>query len=218
MLAFRLRFRRRPTSAYIPAHKTIEVHATSDLAELCGYWPLALRVSASVLANDKTIEVRRYIKQLTDERTKLAKVSKLVDPDDPDLDVVSALHLSYANLPTAHQQMLWRLSASSSEFSLAEANEALLPETNQKPVDEILSELYRRSMLEYDSETKIYKMHDLVRSFILNQHTTVPRPWRLDRLGRLSLSLVIEHHACLQMAKFGGLGILICNLVFQLIK
>src|SRR5207244_1818522 len=59
-----------------------------ELARLCGYLPLALRVSASLLKSRPSRRVAEYLKQLSDERTKL---EHLRDPRDPELDVAASL-------------------------------------------------------------------------------------------------------------------------------
>jgi hypothetical protein len=57
--------------------------AAARLAQLCGYLPLALHVSAGLFASDQTLPVADYLQALEDERTRLAG---LRDPDDPALD------------------------------------------------------------------------------------------------------------------------------------
>ncbi|NJL06693.1 MAG: hypothetical protein HC911_17685, partial [Chloroflexaceae bacterium] len=68
--------------------------AAPELARLCGYLPLALRVSASLLDADETRAVARYLTQLAAER-----LHHLADPDgdpnDPQASVAASFALSY---------------------------------------------------------------------------------------------------------------------------
>src|SRR5262249_3863826 len=64
--------------------------AAARLAQLCGCLPLALRISASVLASDDTLGVARYLKRLDRER-----LAALRDPDEPEADVEASLRLSF---------------------------------------------------------------------------------------------------------------------------
>jgi hypothetical protein len=86
------------------------------LANLCGYLPLALRISASVLANDDTLSVPRYLERLERERLALLR-----DPDDPTADVEASLCLSYNALDATAQSALCQLSMFVASFDLAAA-------------------------------------------------------------------------------------------------
>src|SRR5439155_11374835 len=77
--------------------------SAARLAQLCGRLPLALRISAGLLANDRTLSVTRYLERQAGERARLAH---LRDPDDPRLSVEASLHLSYDALDTLAQSVL----------------------------------------------------------------------------------------------------------------
>jgi hypothetical protein len=68
------------------------------LAKLCSGLPLALRVSADLLANDDTRPVARYLEQLRAERLK-----HLADPDNPD-DPAASVEASLMVCATCRQQ------------------------------------------------------------------------------------------------------------------
>jgi tetratricopeptide (TPR) repeat protein len=97
-------------------HPEIDADA-SRLAALCGYLPLALRVSASLLANGPW-SVAGYLKRLADERERL---QLLRDPDDPRLNVEASLNLSYFVLNDAGQRVLTQISVFRSSFNLSVA-------------------------------------------------------------------------------------------------
>lgn len=135
--------------------------AAPRLAHLCGYLPLALRVSASVLENDNTLRVERYLERLADERTKLAQ---LRDPDDPELDVEASLQLSYAALRPVAQDVLCQLSVFGASFDLVAAT-AVIAISADEEVELVLGLLRRRNLLEWDEAAERYRLHDLVRAF-----------------------------------------------------
>ena len=142
---------------------------TARLAQLCGALPLALRVSAGVLASDATLPVERHIQALSSERARLAR---LRDPDDPDVDVEASLALSYDSLDMDAQDMLSQLSLFSASFDRPAAA-AIVTLRDSADVegqvtlatDDVLSVLYRRCLLEYDSILERFALHDLVRVF-----------------------------------------------------
>jgi predicted ATPase len=130
------------------------------LAELCGYLPLALRVSASLLANDDTRNIERYLARLADEHERLIQ---LRDPDDPELDVEASLQLSYDALDPASQNVLRRLSVFRVSFDLKAA--ASIVEMEEAQTEDVLGLLRRHNLLVWDSVLERYILHDLVRTF-----------------------------------------------------
>ncbi len=132
--------------------------AAARLAGLCGYLPLALRVSASVLANDDTRSIAHYLDAISDEQ---ARLTHLHDPDDPALDVEATLELSYAALPLEAQLALAHLSIFSATFDQAAARIV----ADLKSGEALLGLLRRRNLLQWDADTERFSLHDLVRAF-----------------------------------------------------
>ena len=132
------------------------------LARLCGCLPLALRISAGLLATT-TQAVAAYLTRLADIRTTL---QALADPDDPEANVAASFALSYDALDPAAQTTLAQLSvfppAASFDAPAASAVVALPPDAS--PVPQHLDTLYRRSLLDWDGTAR-YHLHDLVRAF-----------------------------------------------------
>ncbi|MEI6779131.1 MAG: NB-ARC domain-containing protein, partial [Chloroflexales bacterium] len=93
--------------------------SASKLVELCARLPLALRVSASLLENDVTQNVGRYLQALEKER--LHYLSDPEYPDDPSRSVSASLNLSYKSLNDARQRILRQISVFPSSFDLAAA-------------------------------------------------------------------------------------------------
>jgi len=133
---------------------------TAQLAQLCGYLPLALRVSAEVLSNDDSLPVTAYIDQLARER-----LPALKDPDGPGgpADSVEAsLQLSFDSLGRQEQLALCQLSVFLADFT-PEAVEAVLADIGD--ARQVLGSLRRRCLVEWNDVTSRFLLHDLVRDF-----------------------------------------------------
>jgi tetratricopeptide (TPR) repeat protein len=139
--------------------------AAPRLAHLCGRLPLALRVSASMLASDDAIRVERYLERLEDQKQRL---SLLHDPDDPAFDVGASLRLSYNALEPAAREVLCQLSVFPASFDL-KAVLGIVRTSDAFDVEELLSMLRRRSMVDWSEDEQRYSLHDLVRVFVSTQ-------------------------------------------------
>ena len=91
-----------------------------ELAKLCGYLPLALRASASLLAVKIDLNPESYLEELRSERTRLEKIGK----EGVDLDVEASFNLSYSRLPAEMASVFCKLSIFPSDFDAA-AEEAI---------------------------------------------------------------------------------------------
>jgi tetratricopeptide (TPR) repeat protein len=135
--------------------------SAQELARRCGYLPLALRISATLLANIPSRRVADYLDQLDDEGTRLAQ---LRDPRDTELNLEASLQLSYDILTDAARTALQQLSVFPASFTLDAACQVLaLPAGDA--VNLLLEELDRLSLLDYDQALERYSLHDLMRSF-----------------------------------------------------
>jgi len=163
------------------------------LSEICGYLPLALRVSVSLLNDrpDWTLDI--LLQRLEDERTRLQRLKR---PDDPNYDVEAAISLSYNLLPDKIQQRFRMLGIFSGLFWANPVAE-VWRDYNSEDVDTCLGVLLTRSLLNSQSgpfsvlgndDTKImsyYTFHDLTHLFAL------------DRLSenREEFAVAVEGHA-----------------------
>jgi tetratricopeptide (TPR) repeat protein len=129
------------------------------LAKACGFLPLALRVSGSLLQNNPALSVATYLRQLTDERQRLYR---LRDPDDPQLDVEAALRLSYARLNAQVQQMFRQLGVLVADFT-SELAQAVVEIPAPIDIEATLHELLRHNLVMYDTERSRWRLHDLLR-------------------------------------------------------
>ncbi len=121
-----------------------------EIAQLCGYLPLALRLAASALAERANLTPADYIRRLSDAKTRLSLVE-------------ASLTLSY-ELLTPEQQKLWRALAVFPDTFDATAAAAVW-ELEADPALDALGDLVNYSLLEWDADTQRYHLHDLSRLF-----------------------------------------------------
>ena len=130
----------------------------ADLARACGYLPLALRVSGSLLQASAALAARDYLARLADERQRLAA---LRDPDDPQLDVEASLALSYAQLDVRTQAVFRQLGALTADFTAELAQKVVAPDGEDVTIT--MHQLLRHNLVLYDAERGRWRLHELVR-------------------------------------------------------
>ena len=130
----------------------IEDHA-DEIARLCGYLPLALRVAASTITVRKDLSTGEYVRRLSDEKQRLNHLK----------EVDAALSVSYELLDEAEQR-LWRaLAVFPNTFDHVGA--AAVWEMEADLAKDVLGSLMTCSLLEYDQGVGRYSLHDLARLF-----------------------------------------------------
>ncbi len=121
-----------------------------ELAKLCGYLPIALRLAASALAERRDLKPAEYLRRLADAKHRLP----LID---------ASLGLSY-DLLDAQMQKLWcALAVFPDSFDALGA--AAVCEVEKSAAQDMLSELLSLSLLEWKEDTERYRLHDLSRIF-----------------------------------------------------
>jgi tetratricopeptide (TPR) repeat protein len=128
----------------------------AEIAELCACLPLALRAAGSLLAVAPDLGPGDYVAALRDERTRL----KTIGREGVELDVEASLNLSYTKLSPESARVLRRLAVFVAPFR-ADSEEAVCEDENHAH----LSNLVRRSFVEWDGTGRRYHLHDLVRLF-----------------------------------------------------
>ena len=125
--------------------------SADEIAKLCGYLPLALRLAAgALLAERVNLSPADYVRRLSDAKTRLTLVE-------------ASLTLSY-NLLTPELQRLWcALAVFPDTFDAAAA--AFVWGLGADFTQDALGELVRYSVLEWDADTRRYRLHDLARLF-----------------------------------------------------
>src|SRR5262249_21902486 len=122
----------------------------AEIAGLCGRLPLALCLAGCALAEQKNLEPREYIEQLTSAEERLGLVE-------------GSLSLSFALLD-ARLQVLWScLGVFPWDFDREAA--AAVGEIEPAAARQALGDLMKHSMIDYDRETKRYRLHDLSRLY-----------------------------------------------------
>ncbi len=138
------------------AHKLLlaiapRIDAQADeIAQLCGYLPLALRLAASVIAERKDLGVADYVRRLTDARQRLNLIE-------------ASLGLSYDLLSVELQQRWRTLAVFPVTFAAAAA--AVVWATEMDAAQDALGELVRYSLLNWNDSIARYSLHDLARLF-----------------------------------------------------
>jgi hypothetical protein len=123
-----------------------------EIARLCAYLPLALRLAASALAAGH-ISPADYLKQLSDAQKRFGLVE-------------ASLSLSHDRL-NAELQRLWPMLAVFPATFDAPAAAAVWGAETEAALD-TLGELVRCSLVEYDEATSRYRLHGLARLFADN--------------------------------------------------
>ncbi len=140
----------------------IGTHA-SQVAQLCGYHPYALSITAGTV-RFSPIRPEVYLEELRQADPK--RLLELGDPHDLESSVKTSLLLSYDKLNTELQSVLLQLSVFPSSFDVV-AVQAVVQGVNA--VSDLLVQLYWRSMVEWNSLTERYALHDLTRAFCVDR-------------------------------------------------
>ena len=130
------------------------------IAELCGYLPLALRAAASALAARADLDPAEFARRLGDERTRL----EAIGTEGVDLSLAGSFNLSYQLLPGETRKVFAFLGVFPGTFDELAA-ETVCNDLGHRQV----SQLVRRSLVEYEEVTRRYRVHDLVRLFASDQ-------------------------------------------------
>ncbi|HZT57358.1 MAG TPA: tetratricopeptide repeat protein [Pyrinomonadaceae bacterium] len=139
---------------------------------LCGYLPLAIRAAGSLLDVTVDLDPEEYAAQLGDERTRLENIGT----EGVDIGVEASFNLSYERLSTDAARVFRRLSVFPATFD-AGAEAAICEDEGHKH----LSELVRRSLVLYNTETHRYRLHDLARLFADSRQSEAERSESLMR-------------------------------------
>jgi len=121
-----------------------------EMARLCGYLPLALRLAGSALARQEGLRPAEYLRRLEDRQTRLGLVE-------------ASLSLSYDLLCEGLQRQWAMLTVFPGTFERGGAAAVWGLEADR--AQDELSELLCYSLAEWDSEAERYRLHDLARVF-----------------------------------------------------
>lgn len=150
--------------------RRIGEHAEA-LARLCGYLPLALRVTASVVAEHIDLSLDDYLRRLADLQQRLTLTG-----------VEASLTLSFDLLSPELQQRFCVLALFPNTFDSQAA--ATVWDLNPTVAQDTLSTLLRHSLLEWNPGITRYRLHDLVRLFADLRLSEAPRAVSQQRYAR----------------------------------
>jgi tetratricopeptide (TPR) repeat protein len=130
-----------------------------ELANLAGYLPMALKPLAALLATDELETAADLIEKYLDKKELL----KERVPDYENRTVEASFELSYEVLSAEMKERWRRLSVFPSDFD--EGAIAAILEIPADEAKETQKQLRRFSLLELNSETRRFNLHDLIRAF-----------------------------------------------------
>lgn len=152
----------------------------SELARLCGYLPLALRLAAANLIRRPHADVARYISQLqAGDRLRYLAVA-----GDPEAAVRATFALSYTALP-APAARLFRMLGLVPGADVTSAAAAALLGVRPADAEDLMDQLTARSLLRQYRAGR-YQPHDLLRMYAAElAEAEEPESERLSALRRL---------------------------------
>ncbi|MFD8979392.1 tetratricopeptide repeat protein [Streptomyces sp. NPDC059564] len=130
----------------------------AELAVLCGFLPLALRIAAALLADLPQRPLSSLAGALKDTRQRLGRLSR------EDLAVRAAFALSYAHLD-AEQARLFRLLPLNPGPDVSTESAARLSDIDAYRTEELLQDLARCHLIEPGAVYGRWRMHDLIRLY-----------------------------------------------------
>lgn len=159
-----------------------EPAGTAELAALCGYLPLALRIAGDRLASSPNWTVGYLNAQLRDERTRLSSLSA------GELQVRSVFEMSYRRLSPSGRMVFRRLAAlPGAHFGLGLVQVAA--EMSERDALAHLDELADAGMVTMSPDGDRFRFHDLIRLFALERWEAEEDGTERDRISEA----VIRH-------------------------
>lgn len=145
-----------------------EPDAVAELARLCGYLPLALRIAGQRLVAREQLPVSRLVRQLAAEENRLDLL------ETGDLAVRPAFALSYRRLPAEAQLVLRRCALiAGPDFTAPVA--AMYAGLSAVRTERCLEELTDAGLVQLATPER-YRLHDLVRLYAGERLTTDESP------------------------------------------
>jgi tetratricopeptide (TPR) repeat protein len=138
------------------AGRKMNADMANRICALCGYLPLALRAAGSSLAVSPDLDPLVYATQLNEDRTRLERIGGR----GAELPVEASINLSFRRVDADTTRLFCRLAVFPSSFD-ADSEELICEDVGHAH----LTNLVGRSLVQYDSDSKRYRLHDLVRLF-----------------------------------------------------
>lgn len=157
----------------LPADETLQ----SEIAGLCGYLPLALRIAGALMRHRPAWPLEHLVRKLSSGHGRIPALS------DGVRDLAAVFDLSYADLDEA-QQLMWRRLGLIPGPDLDAYAAAALLEIAPSDAETLLQNLVDHNLLtEYRPGR--YRLHDLLRARARTLAATDPQAERDDAVDRL---------------------------------
>lgn len=138
----------------------------ASIAQLCGFLPQALRLAGGALAMRADLSPEALRQRLADLDKRLASLDSY-HKDSGERSLRASMEMTEALLPK-HLRRLWHmLAVFPGGFDLAAAMAVWGFKSEDSDGARCLSDLIVYSAVEYDAVHKRYRLHDIVRSFML---------------------------------------------------
>lgn len=186
-----------------PARAAAETAATFEVARLCGFLPLALRIAGNRIASRPGWTIEYLAEQLRNDQRRLEVLTA------GDLQVRSSFAISYDQLTERARAGFGRLSLTPGpEFDAALAG--VLIEADPVEAEAVIDELVDASLIEPASTPGRYRFHDLLRIFARERLASHDEPttaaaterralaWLLDAATRAALMVGPNNDDCPQ--------------------
>jgi tetratricopeptide (TPR) repeat protein len=148
-----------------------------EVAGLCGYLPLALRIAASLLRHRPSWPLEHLAGQLRDQQQRVTALS------DGERELAAVFDLSYTSLAAPHRQLWRRLGLVPGSGVDAYAAAALV-ESDPVSAAALLEDLVDQNLLAAYAPGR-YRLHDLLRAHARSLSETDPAPEREAAVDRL---------------------------------
>jgi tetratricopeptide (TPR) repeat protein len=159
--------------------------AAAELVSLCGYLPLALQISASLLAEEPGRDLEDIVAELSDSHTRLEGLTY------GQHGVQSAFNLSYRNLGKKQAQVFRLLAIHPGPHFSSEAT-AELTGDSVFSTRRLLAELARAHLIEHDAALNRWRLHDLVYIYVRQLSGDGPLKDEVDSAFRRLLQYYVE--------------------------
>ncbi|WP_437713881.1 tetratricopeptide repeat protein [Sorangium sp. So ce448] len=130
---------------------TVDQAHAAELAKVCGYLPLALRVAARVLAERANLSAARYVERIRASQERFSEV-----------DAVLNESLELLDEPT--RTLFIQISVFLADFDATAG--AAVAQVDPEITESILGSLIQWSLVEYNQTTGRYSLHDIVRNHV----------------------------------------------------
>ncbi|HKI52972.1 MAG TPA: NB-ARC domain-containing protein, partial [Anaerolineales bacterium] len=138
----------------------------AELAAVCAYLPLALRIAGSYLTVNNHLSVDKYLNELMDRTKRLSELEgshqqSELGKEHPNL--VATFELSYNALSEENQKRWRAMGIFPASFALAAAG--AMWDMEEKETTKLVGLYKRYSLLDYDEFSERYNLHELLGDF-----------------------------------------------------